>query len=214
MSDSAAPWTIAYQALLLMGFPRQEYWNGLSCPLPGDLPNPGLEPPSSALAGGFFTTEPPGKSSTVAAHKHVWHCIIELPISSLWAQYEAFPNYIRAAFGNPREGKGFLGSAMVKNPPASAGDEVLVRSLGQEDLLEKGTATHSSILAWKIPWTEVPGGLQSMRSQRAGYEWDSEQSRERKDHVFKDCCCGTPDAAQVPALWVSSHPSPPESFLP
>ena len=66
--------------------------------------------------------------------------------------------------------KGFLGSAMVKNPPASAGDEVLVRSLGQEDLLEKGTATHSSILAWKIPWTEVPGGLQSMRSQRAGYE--------------------------------------------
>ena len=45
-----------------MGFPRQEYWNGLPFPSPGDLPNPGIEPSSPALAGGFFTTEPPGKS--------------------------------------------------------------------------------------------------------------------------------------------------------
>ena len=49
---------------LSMGFSRQEYWNGLPCPPPGDLPNPGTEPASSvspALAGGFFTTVPPGK---------------------------------------------------------------------------------------------------------------------------------------------------------
>ena len=42
-------------------------------------------------------------------------------------------------------------------------------SLGQEDLLEEGMATHPSILAWRIPWTEEPGGLQSMESQRVGH---------------------------------------------
>ena len=47
--------------------------------------------------------------------------------------------------------------------------ETWVRSLGQEDPLEKEMATHSSILAWRIPWTEEPGGLQSMGSQRVGH---------------------------------------------
>ena len=47
--------------LLSMGFLRQEYWSGLPFPSPGDLPNPGIEPMSPALAGGFFTTEPAGK---------------------------------------------------------------------------------------------------------------------------------------------------------
>ena len=45
----------------VMGFSRQEYWNGLPCPPPGDLPNPGIKPDSLALAGRFFTTKPPGK---------------------------------------------------------------------------------------------------------------------------------------------------------
>ena len=49
--------------------------------------------------------------------------------------------------------------------------ETQVRSLGQEDPLEKEMATHSSILAWRIPWTEEPGGLQSMGSQRVGHDW-------------------------------------------
>ena len=44
-----------------MGFPRQEYWSGLLFPSPGDLPDPGIEPATPVLAGGFFTTEPPGK---------------------------------------------------------------------------------------------------------------------------------------------------------
>ena len=57
---------------------------------------------------------------------------------------------------------------MVKNP--SAVQEIWVRSLGWEDPLEKVMATHSSILAWRIPWTEKPGGLESMGSQRAGYD--------------------------------------------
>ena len=53
---------------------------------------------------------------------------------------------------------------MVRNPPASAG-EMQVQSWGQEDPLEEEMATHSSILAWETPWTEEPGGLQSMGSQ-------------------------------------------------
>ena len=54
----------------------------------------------------------------------------------------------------------------VKNPPAM--QETQVQSLGQEDPLEKEMATHSSFLAWRIPWTEEPGGLQSIESQRVG----------------------------------------------
>ena len=53
---------------------------------------------------------------------------------------------------------------MVGNLPAI--QEMQIQSLGQEDPLEKGTVTHSSILAWRIPWTEEPGGLQSTGSQR------------------------------------------------
>ena len=57
---------------------------------------------------------------------------------------------------------------MVKNLPAD--QEMQVRSLHWEDPLEKEMATHSSILAWEIPWTEEPGGLQSMGSQRVGHD--------------------------------------------
>ena len=60
----------------------------------------------------------------------------------------------------------WLWGAMVKNPPANSGDaEMWVRSLGREDPLEKEMATHSSILAWEIPRTEEPSGLQSLGSQ-------------------------------------------------
>ena len=55
---------------------------------------------------------------------------------------------------------------MVKDPPAM--QEIRARSLGWEDPQEKGMATHASILAWRIPWTGEPGGLQSMGSQRVG----------------------------------------------
>ena len=60
----------------------------------------------------------------------------------------------------------------VKNPPSmQEPQEARVWSLGQEDPLEKGMATHSSILAWEIPWTEKPGGLQSIGLQRVGHDW-------------------------------------------
>ena len=55
-----------HQAPLSMGFPRQEYWSGLPFPSPGDLPDPGITPASPALAGGLFTSEPPGKPQELA----------------------------------------------------------------------------------------------------------------------------------------------------
>ena len=63
--------------------------------------------------------------------------------------------------------RGFPGGSVVKNLSANAGEADLIP--GQEDLLDEGMATHSCILAWRIPWTEEPGGLQSMGSQRNGH---------------------------------------------
>ena len=65
----------------------------------------------------------------------------------------------------------FTGGTRVKEPTSRCRrhKETQVLSLGQEDPLEEGMATHSSVLAWRIPWTEEAGGLQSMGSQRAGH---------------------------------------------
>jgi len=72
------------------------------------------------------------------------------------------------------KGRASLVASMVKNPPAMR--ETWVRSLGWEDLLEEGMATHSSILAWRIPWTEEPGGLQSIGLQRTGHDWETKHN--------------------------------------
>ena len=63
---------------------------------------------------------------------------------------------------------GFPVAQIVKNLPAM--QEARAQTLGQEDLLEKEVATHSGILAWKTPWKEKPGRLQSMGSQRVGHD--------------------------------------------
>ena len=57
------PWTVAHQAPLSMGFSRQEYWSGLPCPSPGDLPGPGIKPRSPELQVNSLLSEPPGKPS-------------------------------------------------------------------------------------------------------------------------------------------------------
>ena len=67
------PWTVAYQASLSTGFSRQEYWNGLPCPPPGDLPNPGMESmylTFPTLAGGFFTTH-----TTLFCEQYSWNSL-------------------------------------------------------------------------------------------------------------------------------------------
>ena len=65
---------------------------------------------------------------------------------------------------------GLPGGTVVKNPPANIEEqEAQIRSLGQEDPLEKEMETHSSTLVWRIPWTEEPGRVQSMGLQRVGH---------------------------------------------
>ena len=65
----ATPWTVAYQALLSMGFSRQESWSGLPFPSPGDLPDPGIEPGSPALQADALPWEPSGKQATLMSLK-------------------------------------------------------------------------------------------------------------------------------------------------
>ena len=71
---------------------------------------------------------------------------------------------------------GFSGGSVVKNLPAK--QEMHALSLGWEDPLEKEMATHSSILAWEIPQTDEPGGLQSMDSQRVGHDSVTKQQQQ------------------------------------
>ena len=120
MFDSfETPWTVACQTLLSMGFSRQEYWSGLPFPSPGDLLDPGTEPMSPALAGGFFTTEPPGKkmllwpcSNPLSAHlyspeaaccKHRGLCLKAL----FWPKEHTWPRHRES-----RERQGVNGSAL------------------------------------------------------------------------------------------------------
>ena len=86
---------------------------------------------------------------------------------------------------------GFPGGAVVKNPPSHAGDvEDWVRSLGLEDLLAEGMATHSNILAWRIPWTEEPVRLQSRGLQRVRYNWRTKHTHTQLDvYTFHSCRC-------------------------
>ena len=71
----ATPWTVAHQASPSMGFSRQEYWSRLPFPSPGDLPHPGIEPTSPALAGRFFTTASPGKPCRLGTRmKYAMYC--------------------------------------------------------------------------------------------------------------------------------------------
>ena len=75
----ATLWTVAHEALVSMGFPMWEYWCGLPFPSPGDLPDPGVEPTSPALAGGFFSIEPPGKPCWVIVNHNTSWTFSHLP---------------------------------------------------------------------------------------------------------------------------------------
>ena len=77
-----APWTTAHQAPLSMGFSKQEYWNGLPFPSPGNLSDPGIEPTSAALQADSLPSEPPGKPKyhlipiRLATKLHVWENLV------------------------------------------------------------------------------------------------------------------------------------------
>ena len=94
-----------------------------------------------------------------------------IPMHQPWASWTIFKAQIMFLFAQMDTfTKASLVAHLVKNPPAMW--ETWVRSLGWEDPLEEGMATHFSLVAWRIPWTEEPGGLQSM-----GYSpWDCKES--------------------------------------
>ena len=145
----AIPWTVAHQAPLSMGFPKQEYWSGLPFPSPGDLHNPGIKLESPALAGRFFTTKPPGKPILTRrwSQRVVW-------LFTVLEKCPVLQNGFENLNGNRGQVKsqyalGFPGGQTVKHPPAVW--ETWVQSLGSKDPLEEGLATHSSVLSWRIP---------------------------------------------------------------
>ena len=138
----------AHQAPLSMGFPKPDYWSGLPLPSPGDLLHPGIEPRSPALQVDSLPTELQGKLLSNST------CL--MPCTSSY-----FSSVICLMY------KGFPVAWMVKNLPAV--QETQVQPLSQEEPLEKGMAIHTSILAWRIPWTEEPGRLQAMGAQRVGH---------------------------------------------
>ena len=93
---------------------------------------------------------------------------------------------------------------MVKNPPAK--QKTWVRSLGGEDPLEKEMATHASILAWRIPWTKEPGGLQSMGLQRVGHNLVIKQQQQQQLLLVSPVLFS-------PRRTRESHPAPHITFL-
>ena len=106
------PWIVTHHAPLSMGFSRPEYWSGLPFLPLGDLPHSGIEPLSPALAGRFFTTEPPGKPLSL-----IHRCLFSTHTHKKTSHQDS------------------LIAQLVKNLPAM--QETLVQFLGQEDLLEK-----------------------------------------------------------------------------
>ena len=173
-----------------MGLSRQEYWSELSYPPPGDLPNPGFELGSPALQAHSIPSEPPeNPKNTGVGSLSLLQEIFLIPRVPLlfwcsrqdpaWLLWPRLPLRQEGAFWNPDLILSLLHilwsfpmpfpSGSVGKESCNAGDLDLIP--GQEDPLEKGMATHSSILAWRIPRTEEPGGLQSMESQRVGHDW-------------------------------------------
>ena len=94
---------------------------------------------------------------------------------------------------------------MVKNPPAK--QKTWVQSLGGEDPLDKEMVTHSSILAWRIPWTKEPGGLQSMGLQRIGHNLVIKQQQQQQQLLLVSPVLFSPRRTR------GSHPAPHITFL-
>ena len=178
------PWTVASQALLSLEFSRKEYWSGLPYPLPGDLLNPGIESRSPALQADSLPPEPPmNRLESNLLKDWTSRCwgwdqnsgLIFLLYARLswkwWIWAPQCPASLEFKnISNLMHLMGFPGVSDGKESACNAGDPGLIPP-GWEDLLEKGMATHSSILSWRIPWTEESGQLWSVGSQRVGHNW-------------------------------------------
>ena len=145
------PWTVAHQAPPSMGFSRQEYWSG--------VPSPSL---FKCTWNTRLTMYWIIRASLVAQRERI-HLSCRRPWCDSWVgkicwRRDRLPTPVFLGFPGGSDGKASTHNA-----------ETWAQSLGWEDPLEEGMATHSSILSWKIPWTEEPGGLQSMGLQRVGH---------------------------------------------
>ena len=136
-----------------------------------------LVPHSCILEQGYF-------------HDFKWKCKIEFNYNEISGC--SFPLGIYHS-------QDFPVAQMVKNPPAI--QETRVGSLCWEDSLKKGTIIHSSILAWRIPWTEKPCGLQSVGLQRFGHDWVTNIHTLYHSH-WKDCCSFHLDATLFYIEWL------------
>ena len=144
------------QVPLYMGFPRQEYWSGLSFPSPGDLPDSGIEPSSPTLQADSLPSEPPGNP---LRHYSTCQLILSCPTEMhLWSLKEVNA-YIKYTTYHVYRPTFLVFPHLYVLENLLAMQETQVWLLGQEDPLEKEMTTHSTILAWRIPWTEEPGGL-------------------------------------------------------
>ena len=122
------------------------------------------------LATGMHMSSPSRTSSHLLSHPSPLGCQRALG----WVPFvtQQIPTCYLFTQGNDTTTLGFPGGSAVKNLPAVQElQDTQVWSLGQEDPLEEFTATHSSILAWRIPWAEEPGGLQSIGLQRVRQDW-------------------------------------------
>ena len=162
-SGTVSSRTIARQAPQPTGFPQQEYWSGLSFPPPGDLSDRGVELESlhrRQILYRWATAEVLDSSLARVRTGTFYLYLFTLalfPISSL--RSSAVDIFTRAS----------LVAQAVKNLPAV--QETSVPSLGWEDSLQNGMATHSIIRAWRIPWTKEPGRLRSIGLQRVTHNW-------------------------------------------
>ena len=119
---------------------------------------------SSMLAWRIPWTEEPGGLPSMGSRR----------VGHDWATSLSFLSFYK--------NRGLLGGSVVKNPPAT--QETQVPSRGWEEPLEEEMATLSRLLAWETPWTEEPGGLQSMGSQRVGHNWSHWTEQQHKNRPF------------------------------
>ena len=162
-------WTIAHQASLSMGFSRREYWSGLLCPPPGDLPDPGIEPASlisSVLVGGFFTTSATWEDFTDCNNLYQsLSFLLNQKTVSIRGVLVLSPQYAECRIA--RVSVGFPNGSVVNKLLAQCRRRGF-QSLGQNPL-EKEMATHSRILAWKSQNNNNKDSCESKRNTGPGH---------------------------------------------
>ena len=138
LDSFATPWTVAHQAPLSLGFPRQEYWSVLTFPSLGNLPDPGIEPTSPTLAGGFFTTEPPGKPGEVCIYAYIYtYIVLVVKNPPHNAGKHKRPGFDPGSGKSPGEGNGTqFQFSFLKNPMDKEAWRAAVHRVAESDMIE------------------------------------------------------------------------------